>query len=62
VWAAIETLIPTIGLCFLFYVIMKHIMEGDRRERIAHAQWEREQDELAARETTKTTEKVAGEQ
>lgn len=42
VWPYIETLIPSIGLLFLLYAILKHIMEGDRRERIAHAQWERE--------------------
>ena len=43
-WPYIETLLPSIGLLYLFYVILKHIMEGDRRERIAHAQWEREQE------------------
>ena len=46
-WPYIETLIPSIGLLFLLYVILKHMVEGDRRERIAHAQWEREQDRLA---------------
>lgn len=44
VWPAIETLIPTIGILGLFYLIMRHIMEGDRRERVAQAQWEREHD------------------
>ena len=49
VWPYIETLIPSIGLLFLLYVILKHIMEADRRERIAHAQWERsEADDAAA--------------
>ncbi|WP_207948107.1 hypothetical protein [Metallococcus carri] len=48
-WPAILTLLPTIGLLFLFYVIMKHIMEGDRRERIAQRQWEQEHsDEMSA--------------
>lgn len=42
VWPYIETLIPSIGLLYLLYVILKHMTEGDRRERIAHAQWERE--------------------
>ncbi|GGB27315.1 hypothetical protein GCM10011492_17050 [Flexivirga endophytica] len=45
-WPYIATLIPSIGLLYLLYVILKHMMEADRRERIAHAQWER--DEAAA--------------
>ncbi|RNI25195.1 hypothetical protein [Flexivirga caeni] len=48
VWPYIETLIPSIGLLYLLYIILKHMMEGDRRERIAHAQWELEQDRIAA--------------
>lgn len=47
-WAYIETLIPSIGLLYLLYVILKHMMEADRRERIAHAQWERSEAEAAA--------------
>jgi hypothetical protein len=43
VWPYIETLIPSIGLLFLLYVVLKHMMEGDRRERIAHARWEQEE-------------------
>ncbi|MFC6704133.1 hypothetical protein [Flexivirga alba] len=48
VWPYIETLIPSIGLLYLLYVILKHIMEADRRERIAHAQWERSEADAAA--------------
>jgi len=51
VWPYIETLIPSIGLLYLLYVILKHMVEGDRRERIAHAQWEREQDRLVENDT-----------
>ncbi|HWC24906.1 MAG TPA: hypothetical protein VG502_21615 [Flexivirga sp.] len=47
VWPYIETLIPSIGLLYLLYVILKHMMEADRRERIAHAQWERSEAESA---------------
>lgn len=54
VWPYIATLIPSIGLLFLLYVILKHMMEGDRRERIAHAQWERET-AAAAEPTTQET-------
>lgn len=49
VWPYIETLIPSIGLLYLLYVILKHMMEGDRRERIAHAQWEREEAAIHAK-------------
>ncbi len=41
-WPAIETLLPSIGILFLLYVVLKHMMQGDRRERIAQAQWEEE--------------------
>lgn len=41
-WPFIWALAPTVGLLFLFYHIMKNILEGDRRERIAQAAWERE--------------------
>ncbi len=40
----ILALAPTIGLATLFYFIMKAIVEGDRRERIAQAKWEAEHD------------------
>lgn len=32
--------VPTIGVGTLFYYVMKNILEGDRRERLAQAQWE----------------------
>lgn len=38
--------IPTIGVGSLFYFVMKSILEGDRRERLAQAKWEKEQDAL----------------
>lgn len=50
VWPYIETLIPSIGVLYLLYVILKHMMEGDRRERIAHAQWERQEEAAIAAE------------
>lgn len=37
-------LVPTIGVATLFYFVMKTILEGDRRERIAQAKWEAEHD------------------
>lgn len=43
-WGVVAALLPTIGLLYLFWVIMKHILEGDRRERAAQRLWEAEQD------------------
>ena len=37
-------LVPTIGVGTLFYYVIKNILEGDRRERVAQAKWEAEQD------------------
>ncbi|HET8593958.1 MAG TPA: hypothetical protein VFM07_01830 [Intrasporangium sp.] len=38
----ILALAPTIGIATLFYFIMRTIIEGDRRERMAQARWEAE--------------------
>jgi len=35
-------LVPTIGVAALFYFVIKSILEGDRRERLAQARWEAE--------------------
>lgn len=43
-WKIFIALAPTVGVLFIFYHVIKGVLEGDRRERIAHAQWEREQD------------------
>ncbi|MGB3828029.1 MAG: hypothetical protein WA962_04565 [Ornithinimicrobium sp.] len=48
-WGVVAALLPTAGLLYLFWVIMKHILEGDRRERAAQRLWEAEQDAAAAR-------------
>lgn len=36
----IVALVPTIGMATLFYFVMKNIIEGDRKERLAQAKWE----------------------
>ena len=41
-------LLPTVGVAWLFYIIIKNILEGDRRERIALAKWEAERKADAA--------------
>lgn len=36
-------LVPTVGVAGIFYFVIKNILEGDRRERLAQAKWEAEQ-------------------
>lgn len=43
-WPAIETLVPSVGILVLFYFVLRHMLEGDRRERLAQSQWEKEHD------------------
>lgn len=45
---ALIALIPSAGVLFLFYLAVKAMLEGDRRERAAYARWEQEQDAAAA--------------
>lgn len=40
---AVLALVPSLGVLFLFVVVVKAMLEGDRRERVAQAQWDREQ-------------------
>jgi hypothetical protein len=40
---ALGALMPSAGVAFLFYLIIKAMLEGDRRERLAHSQWEARQ-------------------
>jgi hypothetical protein len=44
---ALGALLPSAGVAFLFYVIIKAMLEGDRRERLAHSKWEADQERLA---------------
>ncbi len=37
-------IVPTAGMAALFYFVIKTILEGDRRERLAQAKWEAEHD------------------
>jgi hypothetical protein len=49
---ALLALIPSLGVLFLFVVVLKAMLEGDRRERAAQARFEREQEERARRTTS----------
>ena len=44
---ALGALLPSAGVGFLFYLIIKAMLEGDRRERLAHSKWEAEQERSA---------------
>jgi hypothetical protein len=39
---ALIALVPSAGVGVLFYLVVKAMLEGDRRERAAHARWEKE--------------------
>ena len=45
---ALGALLPSAGVAFLFYVVIKAMLEGDRRERLAHSKWEAEQERSAS--------------
>jgi hypothetical protein len=45
---ALGALLPSAGVAFLFYLVMKAMLEGDRRERLAHSKWEAEQERSAS--------------
>lgn len=40
-WMILAALLPSIGLVYLFFVIIKHMVEGDRRERAALREMDR---------------------
>ena len=44
---ALLALIPSLGVLFLFVVVLKAMLEGDRRERAAQARFELEQQKRA---------------
>jgi hypothetical protein len=47
-------IVPTIGVGALFYFVIKSILEGDRRERLAQARWEAEHDRREAAATDRS--------
>ena len=51
-WLVIAARLPTAGVAFLFYIVIKAMIEGDRRERLAHSQWEAEEERRRSREKT----------
>lgn len=45
---ALGALLPSAGVAFLFYVVIKAMLEGDRNERLAHSKWEATQEHSAS--------------
>lgn len=43
-WAIVIAILPSVGVGFLFYKVIRTIVESDRNERLAHSRWEAEQD------------------
>lgn len=46
IWPYLAAILPTIGVAILFYFLIKNMMEGDRKERLAQSKWEAEQDRI----------------
>ncbi|CCH80408.1 Lysyl-tRNA synthetase (modular protein) [Nostocoides japonicum T1-X7] len=51
IWPYAAALIPFLGAAFMFYVIMKAVLESDRRERLAQRKWEAEHGDTASKKT-----------
>ena len=45
VWPYVAALIPTVGVAFLFYWVVRYMIEADRSERKALAKWNAEHGE-----------------
>lgn len=43
IWPYLAAILPTVIVALLFYFLMRSILEGDRRERLAQSQWESEE-------------------
>ena len=48
VFPYLAALLPTVGVGTLFFFLIKNIVEGDRRERLAQSKWDAEHDARTA--------------
>jgi len=48
VWPYVAAIVPTILVATLFYFLIKSMLEGDRRERLAQSLFEAEEDRRRA--------------
>ena len=51
VFPYLAALLPTVAVGVLFYFLIKTILEGDRRERLAQSKWEKEREKDQGRDT-----------
>ena len=51
VFPYLAALLPTVAVGVLFYFLIKTILEGDRRERLAQSKWEKEREKEQGRDT-----------
>jgi hypothetical protein len=51
VFPYLAALLPTVAVGVLFYFLIKTILEGDRRERLAQSKWEKEHEKQQDRDT-----------
>ena len=51
VFPYLAALLPTVAVGALFYFLIKSILEGDRRERLAQSKWEKEREREQGRDT-----------
>ncbi|MEK4241906.1 lysyl-tRNA synthetase [Janibacter sp. FSL W8-0316] len=55
-WPYAAALLPTVGVAFLFYWIIRYMMEADRRERKALADWKAEHQKNDGESTNSSSE------
>ena len=58
IWPYIAGIVPTIVVATMFYFLIKSMLEGDRRERLAQSRFEAEQDRAAGRTGNSPTDSV----
>jgi hypothetical protein len=59
-WPYLAAILPTILVAILFYFLVKSMLEGDRRERVAQRRWEAEQDRAEELRSTRAAADSAG--
>ena len=51
VFPYVAALLPTVAVGALFYYLIRSILEGDRRERLAQSKWEKDREREQGRDT-----------
>ncbi len=55
VFPYLAALLPTVAVGVLFYFLIKTILEGDRRERLAQSKWEKQREKQGEKEEPRDT-------